>query len=395
MHSKIFKKMVSFVLCSVLVFTSVMFSSSSSQNVKADLVSQKQAEINDLNKKQVELKNRMAKMEDKVEQEEARAEILKEKISVLQRQIDLKNQLLSQINSEIAKSEAEIKELENKIESQKDLLKVRLRAIYMSGPSNDLELLFSSQSLTDYLMKSELVRGATDHDKKLMDDMSDSIKSIEKEKKSNESRKSSVSAIKQSLVSNQNELDADYNAARNAQYKADSAKDSLASEIKETQKEIQERQKAIDDARRQAQQTDGTRVLSSMDFAWPVPGHYTISCAYGQQSYRFHTGTDISGGGIYGKPILAIADGKVMTAKYMSYSYGNHMIINHGSLKGNQYMSLYAHCSSLAVSPGQVVKKGQVIGYVGSTGNSTGPHLHLEVRVNGSTVNPMQYFSRF
>ena len=131
-----------------------------------------------------------------------------------------------------------------------------------------------------------------------------------------------------------------------------------------------------------------------------MAGYTTITTRFGEvynlvdPNGSAHTGADIAGSGIFGKPIVAIESGTVSVATYSNYGYGNYVMINHGvnSADGNTYISLYGHCSSLAVSKGQSVTKGQVIGYVGSTGNSTGPHLHLEVRVNGKITDPLKYY---
>ena len=134
---------------------------------------------------------------------------------------------------------------------------------------------------------------------------------------------------------------------------------------------------------------------------WPVAGYYGISSPFGQRSRGFHSGMDISGAGISGRPILAIADGEVYMVNknwtsaqgYSGYaSYGNFCAVNHGTMtiKGSsaKYVAFYAHATSIIVSVGQKVKQGQVLGYVGTTGNSTGPHLHIGIQKNGSWVNP-------
>lgn len=133
----------------------------------------------------------------------------------------------------------------------------------------------------------------------------------------------------------------------------------------------------------------GTIVQGSGSMAWPVDGLYQISSPYGYRWGRFHSGVDISGGGAYGHVIRAAESGTVEYAGYDG-DYGYNIIINHGSgLK-----TRYAHCSSLGVSYGEYVEKGQAIGRVGSTGNSTGPHLHFEVYKYGTRVNPLDYISR-
>ena len=136
-------------------------------------------------------------------------------------------------------------------------------------------------------------------------------------------------------------------------------------------------------------------VFTSARFSWPVPGYYNITSYFGQRWGRLHGGVDISSAGIEGKPIIAAASGVVLSAGYNTGGYGNWVMINHGTNGGKQYATVYGHMKySPSVSAGQSVKAGQVIGYVGNTGRSYGNHLHFEVRVNGSRVNPMGYFNR-
>lgn len=127
--------------------------------------------------------------------------------------------------------------------------------------------------------------------------------------------------------------------------------------------------------------------VSSGRFTWPVPGYRTVSSYYGSRWGRMHKGIDISRAGIKGASIVASASGTVIKAKSSSTGYGKHIIIDHG----NGFTTLYGHCSQLLVSVGDRVSKGQVIAKVGNTGNSTGAHLHFEIRVNGSQRNPLNY----
>ena len=158
------------------------------------------------------------------------------------------------------------------------------------------------------------------------------------------------------------------------------------------------RKKAEEEARLAAQQggttTQTVEPAPSGGGSWgyPVGGSTYISSGYGNRSasisgWSFHGGIDIAGGGIYGRPVYASRGGTVIAAVWSNSGYGNYVIIDHG----DGYASLYGHCSSLAVSTGQTVSKGQHIANVGSTGNSTGPHLHFEIRKNGVKVNPANY----
>lgn len=123
-------------------------------------------------------------------------------------------------------------------------------------------------------------------------------------------------------------------------------------------------------------------------FTWPLPSCHMISSQYGYRYGRFHSGVDISGNGVYGKPVIASDGGRVVESSYgWNSGYGNYIIVDHGG----GYRTLYAHLSSILVKTGQTVSKGQQIGLAGSSGNSTGPHLHFEIQINGRTVNPLSY----
>ena len=129
-------------------------------------------------------------------------------------------------------------------------------------------------------------------------------------------------------------------------------------------------------------------------FTWPLPGYTYINSQYGMRVHpitgenKLHNGTDISGSDVNGKPIVAAYDGTVILAEYY-YGYGNCVQISHGT----GVVTYYAHMSAFAVKVGDVVKAGQTVGYVGSTGNSTGPHLHFTLYVGGTTVNPLDYLT--
>lgn len=135
--------------------------------------------------------------------------------------------------------------------------------------------------------------------------------------------------------------------------------------------------------------TGGYEVVSKGKFVWPVSGLYTITSYYGNRRSGWHTGLDISGGSASGKLVLAADSGTVELVKFSNRSYGNQVVINHG----NGVKTRYAHMldGSISVSVGQRVSRGQAIGRVGNTGNSSGAHLHFEVIVNGNCVNPLPY----
>ena len=154
----------------------------------------------------------------------------------------------------------------------------------------------------------------------------------------------------------------------------------IQAEIKRLQEENEKKQQAANGGNATTF-TDGR-------FIRPTGSGYYISSGYGARWGSTHTGIDITAGGCYGDNIYAAASGTVITASY-HWSYGNYVVIDHGG----GYSTLYAHASSLLVSAGQQVSQGDVIARIGSTGQSTGPHLHFEVRINGNTQNPLNWVS--
>lgn len=390
MHFKFFKKAVSAVLA---LSVASAFMLVSQQPVGAISASELRNQIAQYESRQKELDKKIDSLEsDKSEYKDIQA-ALDEKIASIQDQIDLYNSRISAIQSKIDENKAKIEEKKKNIDDTKEQLKQRLRAIYVAGSYSELAVILSAEDYSDFLARSELMRGVTEHDTNMMNALNEDIKEIDRLNKENEDSMAENKSLKADLVSKQEELDQQYKDAQSKLDSISSSQNSLQSDKSDLQEEIEAKEaqlKEIQSAINNAQ-ASSDRKYSGSGFAWPFQSSYYISCSYGQQSYRFHTGVDITCGGAYGKPIYAAADGAVISVNYSNRGYGNCISIDHGSLNGDHYATLYAHCSSIIVSSGQSVSKGQLIGYVGSTGNSTGPHLHFEVRVNGSSTNPMNY----
>ncbi|MBQ1350912.1 MAG: peptidoglycan DD-metalloendopeptidase family protein, partial [Ruminococcus sp.] len=137
------------------------------------------------------------------------------------------------------------------------------------------------------------------------------------------------------------------------------------------------------------QESSDEETSGSGDFIWPFPHTHSISSLFEWRWGRMHQGIDIAGGGDYGQPIVAADSGKVTWAGNDGGGYGNYVMIDHG----NGYMTVYAHACDVACSTGDYVNQGDTIAYCGSTGNSTGPHVHFEIRVDGTQVDPLGYVS--
>ena len=367
-----------------------------------------------------ELQQEQAKLEQEQEENDARLASLKAdqskqqeykdaldaQMQNLQSQIDGLNTQINGLDASIEEKNTAIAEKQKNIDEDVETLKERLCAIYMMGDASTLEILLQSESVIDMAQKVELLNIITEHDTKLIAQLTADMESIADEKAEIESEKEQVAAARTELESKGSEL-AEVQAE--AERVLEELNQSVASVQAESDRIAEEKAQAsaeIDQwwkdyyAQLAAQNNSSSGssggsssgsigsggYVSTGNFTWPVPGFTNISCGYSSG----HKAIDISGGGrtIYGTPIVAADSGKVVTATY-HYSYGNYVMIDHGG----GYSTLYAHASSLAVSAGQTVTKGQTIAYVGSTGNSTGPHLHFEVRVNGNRQNPFNWFS--
>ena len=410
----IFQKTVA-VCCAAAVAVAVM--SMPAVKTRAASSSELKSKISDYDDKIDAINDKIDSLEDDKEEASALADALQEKIDNLENQISLVNQTIDKLNAEIDEAEEKIKTKEKEIDDAKDLLKQRLRAIYIAGSNSSLQVLLSAESFADYLAKSELMRGVTKHDTQLMEKLNNDIKEINKLKEEIEADKADAKEMKAGLVDKQNELDKEYRRAQSAYNTANSKQSDLneqADELEAAKAQVQAEWeaaiKAESDHNRQfnsgssssgsgsgssdsegdhsSSGHDGT--VSSFGFVWPFQSSYYISCGY--MGYAGHTGVDITCSGALGKPIYAAASGRVIRATWSNVSYGNHLIIDHGVKDGQSVSTLYAHCQTLLVGEGEEVSQGQLIAYCGSTGNSSGPHLHFEVRLDGSPINPLSCF---
>lgn len=339
--------------------------------------------------------------------------------------IDATEQKISSLNAEISKLDAEIAAKDKEIKDTVKLFCDRMRANYMAGETSVLEIFTSSSDMSSFLNRLEMFKRVTESDQSLVDKLNKEIASIEemqkeleikkaalqKEKTELEAKRSDLQKTEDTLTANQDvikqkteEVEAKLNAL-NAQTKELKVSiDEYNSEMSRLDSEIKEAiRKAQNSGSSSGGNSGGSNAgsmnsnVSSAGWAWPMPydGVYLTSY-YGYRyhpldgDWRYHSGIDVSMSGAYGKNIVATRAGTVILSSLESESgtgYGNYIIVDHG----DGYTSLYGHCSELLVSQGQRVSRGQIIARVGSTGWSTGPHLHFEVRYNGETVDPLDY----
>lgn len=376
---------------------------------------------------------------DIAEKEEYKSALVS-KVQVLDEKIAVTREKISSLNDDIKEKQDAYDKGLSEVEDQFDALANRLRILYMSGNATDLEIIFGAKDFSDLIDKMELVKSLANSDKELISEIQTKLDELSTKKESLEADKKDLETQQASLKSDQDEFnklisDNDeilknlYASNSEAQHSLESA--ALQSdEIEAKISEYYAAQKAAAEQAAKASQSSSSSgsssssssssssgssssgssssgsssviVPSGSGFAWPTPGFVSRSSEWFEDREVYnHGGIDIAGAGIMGTPVVAAADGTVVATNSScthnwgkSYScgcgggYGNYVMISHAGGK----MTVYGHLTSLTVSSGQSVSRGQVIGYVGSTGNSTGPHLHYECRLNGVRYNPMSEY---
>lgn len=295
----------------------------------------------------------------------------------------------SKVNLALKEQELAIAE-ENCLEYDEEF-KTRARIMYESGTSSYLEVLLGASSFGDFLSRIEMVREIVEYDKKILGEMKASRDAIKAAKEALEIERANLEAKEVELANMKIELGYRLEAKQALldQLHADVEEYAKAYEKAEAdEKKIQAELQA--QAAKEAKNGTQTKYTGTGKFLWPLPASHRITSPYGYRIHpvyktkKFHAGIDVGAG--YGSAIVAAESGTVTTATYGS-GYGKYVVISHGS----GLTTLYAHCSSLLVKVGDKVTRGQTIAKVGSTGVSTGNHLHFEVRINGSTTDPLTY----
>lgn len=302
-----------------------------------------------------------------------------------QKDIDTTTEHIDYLENSIADAQKDIDAMEENLDKQSGELGDRLVDIYEKGDSSYLEVLLSAESLKDFITRYDMLGSIVQQDVSL-------IKTINRQKKELALKKSDLQVQQRELVSTRasHEIKKETLASQ---------KDQKQDVLNDVQKEKAQYAQALEELEQSSreleamirrEQGNGGPSIGTGTYTWPAPGYTAITSPFGMRYHpilktrKLHTGVDI--GAPAGATIVAADGGKVIFAGWMT-GYGQATVIDHGG----GISTLYGHQSRLLVSVGQTVSKGQTIGKVGSTGWSTGPHLHFEVRVNGSPVNPMGY----
>lgn len=384
------------------------------------------ASKSELNNRLAEIKSQKAEIEAQLAEYEKQKDnyagqigTLNNKINLTEQEIDATQEAIDALTDSIEETKANLKQAEKELADKQELFETRIRVMYENGDTSYMEVVLNSESFGDMLDNIEIVSQIMDYDKGIVaeytairDSIQEMEESLEADRKQQKEYKESLEVEKEGLEADRADLQAMLAKIENDSEYAQKVSDQLADEQDEISNEIAElsRKEAEAAARKRAAASSSSSSSSSRgssssssssnyssggsgSLIWPCPTYTYISSEFGGRVSPItgkwqggHKGMDIASG--KGNPVIAAASGTVVKS-YLSSSYGNYIVISHGG----GLMTAYAHMTRRLVSVGDTVAAGQQIGTVGSTGNSTGNHLHFEVYENGTAVNPRNYVS--
>ena len=347
-------------------------------------------QLSQLEEQKSAVQERIADLTVQANDVQATREALQQEIDLTKQEISTVEQYIERLQQQIDVKTTELEAAEKALAEKEEQFAQTVRTTYEQGDVSYLEVVLNASSFSDLLTRMEIVSAIMEDNQKTVDEYTAAKEDIEQKRDDLQDTQDEQKDYQENLSYKVDDLaasEAEQAALQESleAYKAESEAeyDRIASEMQDVSNQI-----AALSAQAAA---NGSVPMGDGTLIWPTPSCTTTNSAYGYRVHpiygtvKFHAGEDIPAG--YGAEILAAASGTVVTAGWVS-GYGNYTVIDHGG----GLMTAYGHQSSFAVSVGDVVTQGQVIGYVGSTGNSTGPHLHFEVYVNGATVDPKSYF---
>ena len=378
-----------------------------------------------LREEQAELKKQSDALQSSIKDNQAKTQTLVEKKADIDQQMEMSRQSIENLNEQIqqyslliAQKQDELEQTEAEEARLNEQYKTRLRSMEETGKISYWSILFGASSFSDLLDKVNMINEIAESDKLMLEKMADVAAQIATERAELETQMDDLEQAKNDLAEQQTEMEkqraesdqlilqmaAEYDSMSEEYQNYEKLEDEMSAQIKKTETDYFNAL-SKEEAARQAELnrqnnnkvpsnsgSSGSAASSTGGFLYPLPYAVPITDAYGYRihpltkKYSWHNGVDF--GAAAGTAILAAKSGTVTTAAY-SGAWGYYVVINHG----DGYSTLYAHQPSLSVSVGDYVTQGQTIGYVGSTGWSTGPHLHFTIYYNGSDVNPMNYVS--
>lgn len=369
------KRFIAFVFALSIISSTVLASSTTVKNQLNNTTTQ----IKDAQK---DLKENKAEQKDVLKQ----IDTLDQNINSTETKIATTKDEIARVEKNIKIAEENILYMEGEYDKKYEQRKNRMVSYYKDGSNSLWDIAYDTDDPTEFMYRERLIERILEYDDNLMKEIELEKESIDREKQNLESDKVALAELKSNLEVKLAELNDTVQI-----------RTKYLGQLKTDQKDLE---KSIDALQKKADELEAElkRIASSSTnskytggtMTWPLPGYYGISSYFGNRLhpvlkvYKMHTGVDIAGAGCNGKNVVAAANGKVITAGWMS-GYGYTVMIDHGG----GIVTLYAHSQKLLVKKGDTVKAGDVIMLVGSTGYATGPHVHFEVRVNGKYVNPL------
>ena len=381
------------LLCAVLLLTGNTAPAMAAKVTQADIDALK-GDASDLDKKQKEIQSKLSDLKDDKAAAVEKKSLLDDQIANTNARISNTESQISDYNALISQAEAELADAQQREEAQYDLFCKRVREMEERGTVSYWSVLFKATSFSNLLGRLDFINEVMDYDRQVIEDLQTLQAEIEEKKTGLEASRAELVTAKAELESQKKQLAAQREEANKlvkeiddnaAEYQA--TLDALEAEERRIEQQVKQLQKQLEEQMAAEGKNYNT---NPGGYIWPVDSRYITSTVGGRNSpggvgSTNHKGTDIGRVG-YTSPVYAAKAGTVIVATRSS-SYGNYVVISHGT--GNT--TLYAHMSSIKVSVGIYVQQGQTIGITGSTGHSTGPHLHFEVVENGVRVNPLSH----
>lgn len=373
-------------MTAILTKSTSVSASSSSDKIAAleDEAKKLESSVNSLNNKLSSAKKNHSSLKEQ-------QAILAEQRKSIERQISIYEEKIVLVNKEITVKEKEIAAKELEIQKNEDEFAQRVRGMYMTNMSQTtLNAILSSDSFSQLLSRAKILKSVSESDTNLIKTLSNEKKLLETAKADIVKTKEDLVNSKTSLALKEKSLALSYSQNQSLLTDAELAQKKYVEELQKNAAAIKAINDQIDQIIASNTTNDGS-LSATGKFLWPVPASHRISdkfgwrILYGQKNY--HYGLDIPAA--KGTNIVAADSGRVIAVNKVSTGYGWHVIIDHG----NGYATLYGHCSRIDVKVGQVVKRGEVIAGVGTTGNSTGNHLHIGIKYNNVWQDPLKYIS--
>ncbi len=328
---------------------------------------------------------------------------LQKQIAQLSSDIKKSSETIKTLNSDIIDRQKKIDAKLEEIKDILDMLRVRLRKIHTAGDTSSLEIILKAKSFSDFIDKTEMIKSISDYDNRLITSIQGQMEVIAEDQKMLRENKQKVEQEKVSLENNKKKINKLFEENEKLIEDLKGTKQDLETQKKGNEAKQKELKKALNEYKRLIAEREGKEFVVSPDpdgkYVWPCPGFYYLTSTFDEwRGANNHGALDIAEAGIYGAKVVACKEGYVFSSydgcihdwgKDSSCGcgggYGNYVMIDHGNGK----ISIYGHLSGLTVSAGDYVEAGQLIGYVGSTGYSTGAHLHFETRYNGERYDPL------